>query len=624
MEEQGGTSFQELFIDSLNGRLESMDLQFYPGVKINGIAYHPSQNLIYGVLLGKTYRLCRIDGQHQMTILRELPLPENLLFVSGDVSPDERYLVLLGYSPDEPSNMAALIDLTDPDFPTRLIPLTTTSPEHKKIYCADIAFHPTTDRLFGFDDLTDRIITIDLENGMIDNTSYPSTSILRGNVPSIFFDAWGHLYGIGVPDNSYAANRNFYYFDVEDGSVSLRDQLNVESNQDACSCPFKVKLLNRVSSRKAAACTELTFEFTLINRTDRIQRGVTFTDTFPSYTRIRRVEPLPFSGQIVSGTGTNQLEIRNIELPVGSSTFSITLEVLRDAPLTTVLNTAYLDGILLDDLEASVQIHSDDPETPRPEDPTYFAIGPLDVSFPQSEFFICPDSTLEIQAIGPQDAEYRWDTGTLSPSLTVSAPGSYRVTVSSGCETAMGVITVSPSQIQLDLGKERLVEKGQALEILPETTSTSRIHSYSWSSPSPRELQCQHCDRQLITPYRDTELGLQVMNEDGCVATDVVKIRVTDFGLFAPNAFSPNGDQINDVFYLQSRQEYTIRSMRIFDRWGSLVYRSLESHTNQTTAGWDGRSRGQLLRAGVYIWTAEIISLSGKTVQLSGEVNLIR
>lgn len=624
IEQAGGTSFQELTIDPESQKLETLDLQFYDNHKINGIAYHPTQNLIYGVLLGKTYRLCRIDGNHQLDIIRELPLPEHLLFVSGDVSPDERFLVLLGYNPDETSNVAALVDLTDPAFPTRIIELSTTTPEYKKVFCADIAFHPTTDELFGFDELSKRLVTIDLASRTIDNAHYPATDVLHGNVPSMFFDAEGELFGIGTPHSGYNPQRNLYHFNVDNGQVKRWHELQHESNQDACSCPFQVKLLNRVSTRTAAGCTELEFQFTLINRSGRIQQDLVFSDTFPSYMEIQHISALPFSGRALNGTGSNIIHIRDITLPVGESVFSLTLTINRDAPHTTVYNTAYLDGIVLNSPDEQIRIPSDDPETVQAQDPTFFAIRPLQVEFFQSEVFMCPDSSVVLQPNGLTGAEYHWNTGERSSSITAKAPGWYQLTLTTACEKAVGNIQVSLSRLQIELGTEKNLERGEPLEIQPEIQSSSAVRSYHWSVSGTAPMACDHCPSLSIIPQSDVGVQLAVENEDGCTAVDELQIKLTDFGLFAPNAFSPNGDQVNDIFYLQSRRAYTVQNFHVFDRWGSMVFQAPEGGTNEAQVGWDGFSRGKMMRAGIYIWTAEVINGAGHPVRVSGEVNLIR
>ncbi|MCF8236240.1 MAG: gliding motility-associated C-terminal domain-containing protein [Bacteroidales bacterium] len=68
----------------------------------------------------------------------------------------------------------------------------------------------------------------------------------------------------------------------------------------------------------------------------------------------------------------------------------------------------------------------------------------------------------------------------------------------------------------------------------------------------------------------------------------------------SPNAFSPNGDGLNDEFKLISECEYTNFNLRIFDRWGKLIFEATD-----LDAGWDGTSNGKEAPIGAYIWRVE-------------------
>jgi len=622
VEGNGGSTFQEVFIDLEAQEAEFVDLAFYNGAQINGIAYRPADNLIYGVLLEDPYVLCRIDADYRLERLATLPLPGEMLFVSGDVSPDERYLVLLGYSLEESGNLLALVDLESPTYQTRLIPASKTNP-NGAVYCADIAFHPTLDRLFGFEHSEQRLITIDIGSGRIDNTSYPPTEVIKGNVPSIFFDAFGHLFGVGSAEGVFS-NRNLYQFDTETGSALLFDRMIFERNQDGCSCPFKVELLNRVSSREAFRCTTLDFEFTVLNRTDREQAGVRLTDTFPAGTVISAVSPLPFDGELIQGPGSNVLDIRNVHLPIGRFTFSLSLQIPEGIPPQAVFNRAYLDGVYLTSLTETERILSDDPETVQPDDPTFFAIDALKVTFNAADPILCSGETLWIDTGVPGAAGYRWNTGAATDSIEVTRPGTYAATVTSACEEASGTIEVLSGDLSVDLGPDRTIESGEVVQLDPEIFSAAPVQSYFWEASPAAGLDCLTCPSAVSQPAADTEYRLTVENEWGCRAEDRFRVTVTGFGIYAPNAFSPNGDGRNDRFFLQGKTDYPVRTFRIFDRWGNLVFERQNILANDANVGWDGKLRGKALNAGVFVWLADVRAVDGSRHQISGEVTLVR
>lgn len=72
--------------------------------------------------------------------------------------------------------------------------------------------------------------------------------------------------------------------------------------------------------------------------------------------------------------------------------------------------------------------------------------------------------------------------------------------------------------------------------------------------------------------------------------------------VFVPNAFTPNGDNINDRFEVKHAENCQVVefNMKIFDRWGRLIY---ESHSMEKDYAWDGTAEGKEVMQGVYMWT---------------------
>ncbi len=621
IEKQGGTVFEEITFDDTTGLAQFTERNLYFGERINGIAYHPTQNLVYGVLLGKTYRLCRIDGNYRLEKLVELPLPTGMLFVSGDISPDERYLVLLGFSPNETTNLLALVDLDPPNFDTQLIPLKTTNPSFSSIYCADIAFHPTKNELYGFDHLSGRLVTIDINERKIDNFKFPISNVLQGNVPTIFFDAFGNLFGIGSPTSGFSTNRRLYRFNVANGEIIELQKLDFEGNQDGCSCPYKVKLLNRVSQRKISACRTFELTFTVINRTDLVQKGVTFSDTLPEYFAIQSITNFPFQGKIEKGIGTNILHISDITIPVGVDSFSISIETKEDIIMGWVHNYAYLDGIFLSSKIITERIRSDDPETAIADDATTFELDKLIVDFAGQKNIICNGESLELNPKISDGITYQWSTGENTSSISVRKAGAYVVTVVTNCETATGSIEVIEDFVSVNLGETLEIERGEEIQLVANVRSGSEVMSYFWQGAS---ILCNTCPDAVALPEENGFYSVEVENKNACKSSDRVLIQLTNFQLFRPNIFYPNSNNDNHIFYLSGRSAYKMPLFQIFDRWGNIVYQVRESRTNDFHVGWDGTFKGQEMTAGVYLWRADVMSKSGQVNSFHGEVLLHR
>ncbi len=109
-------------------------------------------------------------------------------------------------------------------------------------------------------------------------------------------------------------------------------------------------------------------------------------------------------------------------------------------------------------------------------------------------------------------------------------------------------------------------------------------------------------------------------NEFNCKYTDTLKVLLfKEKDIIMPKAFSPNGDGINDVIkpFLIGIQEF--KFIRIFNRWGNLVF-----ETKDENKGWDGFYKGSKQAMETYTWIAEGIDIDGLTVKKGGNFILLR
>jgi gliding motility-associated-like protein len=117
-----------------------------------------------------------------------------------------------------------------------------------------------------------------------------------------------------------------------------------------------------------------------------------------------------------------------------------------------------------------------------------------------------------------------------------------------------------------------------------------------------------------------------VTDETGCIATDSVRIAVIkNRPVYIPNAFSPNNDGPNDLFTVYAGPAVeSVQSLRVFDRWGNLVFERGEFAPNDESMGWDGRFDGRLMNGGVFVYFAEVRFIDGLVVNFKGDVTLVR
>lgn len=624
VERNGGSALERINLSPAQDvPIDFEELQFFAQQQLNGICYNPVDNLIYGLELGETYRLFRIDANYELTILQTLDLPKAFFFVAGDISPDGRYLVLLGFSQKEKYNILVKVDLQEPGYPLTIRQLVTTGNE--AIFCADIAFHPTTHQLFGFDHYEGRLVTIDLQKGMIDNTFYPVLDNLSGNMPSLFFDPNGSLYGIAVP-SPRQESRRLYTFNIESGIPRELAYLGPESNQDACSCPFTVNVYQAVSLRKAFPCTELRFTIRLVNRSPFLQANLRLRDTLASDLLIEEIIYSPFEGRVLSGPGTNILAIDGFDLPIGTDSIVLRVSIPEGSQEGQYASQARLYNIQLEaGGEPQVRL-SDDPKTAVEGDPTRYEIAPLEIFFAEDFPVLCAGENL---ALSPQiegAMAYKWNTGATGPSIMVSQAGWYEVRVSTHCGTASGAIYVEQDQLDLQLSPSQIeVERGSTVELAARIQNSYTPGSLLWQTQGAAPLpDCLTCEVISVPVPEDAVYQVSAINANGCSDYAQVSIRTGGFAFYAPTAFSPDGNGHNDLFHLFGKFDFDILQFNVYDRWGALIFHRENGRVNDPAFSWDGRSNGQPVSTGVYLWSAQIRSGSGQLKNLSGEVNLIR
>jgi gliding motility-associated-like protein len=117
-------------------------------------------------------------------------------------------------------------------------------------------------------------------------------------------------------------------------------------------------------------------------------------------------------------------------------------------------------------------------------------------------------------------------------------------------------------------------------------------------------------------------VALIVKSDKGCLDTLLRPLVVgEDFGLYVPNAFTPNSDGFNDTF--QPKGFGVVKyEFYVFDRWGEKIF-----HTKEFTEGWDGTYQGRggkICTEDVYTWLITCTDVFGKSHELKGHVTLLR
>ena len=78
------------------------------------------------------------------------------------------------------------------------------------------------------------------------------------------------------------------------------------------------------------------------------------------------------------------------------------------------------------------------------------------------------------------------------------------------------------------------------------------------------------------------------------------------------------------MFYIMGRGLASVKSIRIYNRWGNLVFERTFFDASNRSLGWDGTFKGQAQPSGMYSYTAEVICGDGQIIPINGTVHLIR
>jgi gliding motility-associated-like protein len=153
---------------------------------------------------------------------------------------------------------------------------------------------------------------------------------------------------------------------------------------------------------------------------------------------------------------------------------------------------------------------------------------------------------------------------------------------------------------------------------------TGVIVSYNWLPT--QNLNCTRCPVPTANPQFSTKYAVNITDRYGCTNKGEVTVKVVCTGqnFFIPNTFSPNGDGSNELFYPRGTGLDRAKILRIFNRWGEVVFEKYDMPINVASAGWDGTWKGKKANADVYVYQLEIYCRNGELITYTGNVTLIR
>lgn len=209
-----------------------------------------------------------------------------------------------------------------------------------------------------------------------------------------------------------------------------------------------------------------------------------------------------------------------------------------------------------------------------------------------------------------------------SPILTTQYQVVGYDNVSCFSDTAYVTVAVGNYPI-INLGQDKILPAGTQL-ILNASVVNGPLQYYRWSPAT--DLSCSNCPTPIATIKKSVCYSLSGTNIYGCESVDTICIKsfCESAQVFIPNAFTPDNDGVNDILMVRGTGIRLVKSFRVFNRWGQVVFERANFNANDPNFGWDGRINGALTVPEVYVYTCEVLCEDETPFIYKGNVSIIK
>ena len=217
---------------------------------------------------------------------------------------------------------------------------------------------------------------------------------------------------------------------------------------------------------------------------------------------------------------------------------------------------------------------------------------------------------------------FKWSNESESQTITNLCPDKYYVTVSDSlnCNTRASV-DINTNSAESNIGisaDDSSIFKGNSTII---HLIKSNLYSYKWIDDL--DLNQNDIYNAIVSPNQSKYFYAIITDRFNCSFLDSIRIEVIepdcdDILVYIPNAFTPNDDNQNDLFYIKGANLQNFQFL-IFNRWGENIF-----ETSDKSIGWDGTYKGQKLPTATYAYSIELSCSNGHKMLKRGHVTLIR
>lgn len=237
-----------------------------------------------------------------------------------------------------------------------------------------------------------------------------------------------------------------------------------------------------------------------------------------------------------------------------------------------------------------------------------------------TDTIVCSGDIINLSANGTPIIS--WSTTENTNNITVNPTSTTTYTVQGstvfGCQTALEQIEVTVEQaidnVSFDINPGTTINEGETVQIL---VNGNNITNFSWTPIN------ENTNTVIDNPSTTTTYLVTLSNNPCPILVDSITIVVNvleNIVVVTPDAISPNGDGLNDVFRIVNFEDFESYNLKIYNRWGDLMHEE-----TAFGASWDGKFKGQLQNLDTYIYYIDAKPMNGKpNVQTSGSVTVLR
>jgi gliding motility-associated-like protein len=298
--------------------------------------------------------------------------------------------------------------------------------------------------------------------------------------------------------------------------------------------------------------------------------------------KLIRVVPLP---NVDLGNDTTICEFQSVRLDATLPNATYQWSTGENTPFITVQESGnYIVETTRSTCQASDTIYITTIETP------FIDLG--------QDKILCADEVMLLDVFHSDALTYSWQNNSTSSMIEVTESGQYFVEVqySSGCSNSDTIAFYPEVPLEFSLPIDTFFCKNNQLIL---NAYQEQIIEYEWITPIFYWSVSLKNESISIT-----ERGIYTLNikNDCFEITQEILVEEQDCGCypFVPTAFSPNNDGENDEFKIYANCEILNFNLKVFDRWGGLVFSSKKQET-----GWQGTINNKIAPNGVYVWLLE-------------------